>query len=263
MASSNDSATSIGGMDDTIPVDATAGGRFRGGAEIRKVKNLLVTDFPAITGPVTATHTELNVLDGIPGTLTATELGYVDGVTDAIQTQMDTKSPTASPTFTGTVTTPLTASRVATINASQELDVSAVTLAELNVLDGVTAFLDEDDMASDSATSLVSQQSIKAYIDAQVAGSGMKSIQTGYEAIDTGDWSISTGEDYRYNEITITAVVQANSVVLIQGGSVNTTTDVTTLLPTGHLTSTTNLRIAAQTEPSIKMHIRWTVVEYN
>ena len=41
---------------------------------------------------VTSTTAELNVLDGIPATLTATELGYSDGVTSAIQTQMDTKT---------------------------------------------------------------------------------------------------------------------------------------------------------------------------
>jgi hypothetical protein len=35
-----------------------------------------------------------------------TEIGYLDGVTSAIQTQIDSKSPTASPTFTGTVTVP-------------------------------------------------------------------------------------------------------------------------------------------------------------
>ena len=40
---------------------------------------------------VTASTAEVNVLDGIPGTLTATELGYVDGVTSAIQTQLDAK----------------------------------------------------------------------------------------------------------------------------------------------------------------------------
>ena len=50
------------------------------------------------------TTAELNVLDGIPGTLTATELGYVYGVTSAIQTQLDAKAATASPTFTGTIT---------------------------------------------------------------------------------------------------------------------------------------------------------------
>ena len=35
------------------------------------------------------------MLDGIPATLTATELGYSDGVTSAIQTQMDAKPDTS------------------------------------------------------------------------------------------------------------------------------------------------------------------------
>jgi hypothetical protein len=43
-------------------------------------------------------------LDGV--TATTAELNYVDGVTSAIQTQIDTKAPLASPTFTGTVTVP-------------------------------------------------------------------------------------------------------------------------------------------------------------
>ena len=44
-----------------------------------------------VMASVTSTATELNVLDGIPAGLTATELGYSDGVTSAIQTQIDTK----------------------------------------------------------------------------------------------------------------------------------------------------------------------------
>ena len=40
---------------------------------------------------------------GISSTVSSTEIGYVDGVTSAIQTQLDAKSPLASPTFTGTV----------------------------------------------------------------------------------------------------------------------------------------------------------------
>lgn len=39
-------------------------------------------------------------------TATAAELNYVDGVTSAIQTQMDTKAPLASPALTGTPTAP-------------------------------------------------------------------------------------------------------------------------------------------------------------
>ena len=52
----------------------------------------------------------------VSSTVSATELGYVDGVTSAIQTQLDSKlasataastyAPIASPTFTGTVTVP-------------------------------------------------------------------------------------------------------------------------------------------------------------
>ena len=45
-----------------------------------------------VMASVTSSAAELNVLDGIPAGLTATELGYSDGVTSAIQTQMDTKT---------------------------------------------------------------------------------------------------------------------------------------------------------------------------
>ena len=45
---------------------------------------------------------DINIIDGISdsGSLTATELLYVDGVTSAIQGQIDAKAPTDSPTFT-------------------------------------------------------------------------------------------------------------------------------------------------------------------
>ena len=49
-----------------------------------------------VMASVTSTATEINVLDGIPATLTATELGYSDGVTSAIQTQVDAKAGTAT-----------------------------------------------------------------------------------------------------------------------------------------------------------------------
>jgi hypothetical protein len=40
------------------------------------------------------------------GDVSATEIGYLDGVSSAIQTQLDSKAPIANPTFTGLVTTP-------------------------------------------------------------------------------------------------------------------------------------------------------------
>jgi hypothetical protein len=70
----------------------------------------------------TATQTELNLKSNLAsptftgtvvlpsttsiGTVSSTEIGYVDGVTSAIQTQLNAKAPLASPTFTGVPTAP-------------------------------------------------------------------------------------------------------------------------------------------------------------
>lgn len=82
-------------------------------------------------------------------TTTAAEIGYVNGVTSAIQTQINAKSPTASPTFTGTVTSPAlvlsseTASTVASFDASKNVKSLALTtypsLTELSYVKGVTS----------------------------------------------------------------------------------------------------------------------------
>jgi hypothetical protein len=61
------------------------------------------------------------------GSVTNTEIGYLSGVTGAIQTQLNEKSPLASPTFTGTVILPSTTS------------IGSVTNTEIGYLDGVTS----------------------------------------------------------------------------------------------------------------------------
>lgn len=61
------------------------------------------------------------------GSVSSTEIGYVDGVTSSIQTQINTKSPSASPTFTGAVTLPATTS------------IGVVDSTEIGYLDGVTS----------------------------------------------------------------------------------------------------------------------------
>ena len=49
---------------------------------------------------------DTSVIQARVANVTDTEIGYLDGVTSAIQTQIDLKAPLASPTFTGTVTVP-------------------------------------------------------------------------------------------------------------------------------------------------------------
>ena len=74
-------------------------------------------------------------------------------------------------------------STVATLTGSQTLTNKTLTSAILNTAVSGTAVLDEDNMASDSATQLATQQSIKAYVDSQVA------------AVPTGDITAVTAGD--------------------------------------------------------------------
>ena len=74
-----------------------------------------------------------------PATTTATEIGYVNGVTSAIQTQLNAKAPLASPTFSGTITTALTASRAVVTGASSELASATTTATEIGYVNGVTS----------------------------------------------------------------------------------------------------------------------------
>jgi hypothetical protein len=77
-----------------------AGGTVTGATEFQNDLNVTGTLKIASTA-VTSSAAELNVLDGIPGTLTATELGYVDGVTSAIQTQLNARVLDTGDTMTG------------------------------------------------------------------------------------------------------------------------------------------------------------------
>jgi hypothetical protein len=56
----------------------------------------------------TANRDIISDADGylVPSAVTSTEVGYLDGVTSSIQTQLDAKAPLASPAFTGEPTAP-------------------------------------------------------------------------------------------------------------------------------------------------------------
>ena len=87
----------------------------------------------------------------ISSTVSATELGYVDGVTSSIQTQLGAKAPLASPALTGTPTAPTaTAGTSTTQVATTEFVGTAVANlvasapAALNTLDELAAALGDD-----------------------------------------------------------------------------------------------------------------------
>ena len=139
-------------------------------------------------------------IDGTAVTSTATELNILDGVT----------------------------STTAELNI---LDGVTSTAAELNILDG-KSFLDEDNMASDSATGIASQQSIKAYVDGKtyddVSVANLKTRLAGgfgSNAVQIGDSSdtvtipgnlVVTGTQTISNE---TVQVTENNSILFEGAT--------------------------------------------
>jgi hypothetical protein len=87
------------------------------GLNVGAGKTLAIAGTMSLTGNVSANG----------ATLSPTELSYLDGVSSAIQTQLNAKAPSAGPTFTGTVVLPSTTS------------IGDVSSTELSYLDGVTS----------------------------------------------------------------------------------------------------------------------------
>ena len=87
------------------------------------------------------TLTSPKINEDVAVTATATELNYVDGVTSAIQTQLDAKAPLAAPAFTGTATAVnLTISGDLTVNGTTtNLNSTSLVIEDKNVVLGDTA----------------------------------------------------------------------------------------------------------------------------
>jgi len=82
---------------------------------------------------------DTTVIQAKVANVTDTEIGYLDGVTSAIQTQMDLKAPLASPTFTGTPTLPT--GTIATTQAAADSTTAVATTAFVTTADNLKANL--------------------------------------------------------------------------------------------------------------------------
>jgi plastocyanin len=84
-------------------------------------QNYAKRESPIFTGAVSLPETTSI------GSVTSTEISYIDGLTSSAQAQINTKAPIASPSFTGTVSLPSTTS------------IGTVSNTEISYLDGVTS----------------------------------------------------------------------------------------------------------------------------
>ena len=98
------------------------------------------------------------------GNVSATELGYVDGVTSSIQTQIDSKAAKAGPTFTGTLTA---ADVTVTGNLTVSGTTTTISTANLNVTDPMIY------MGDNNSANLVDLGFVSAFNDGTYQHSGL------------------------------------------------------------------------------------------
>ena len=202
-----------------------------------------------IVEAVVAMNTEIAALKA--GTsIFETKIVFEGATDDAHETTLQVTDPTAD----RTITLPNLSGTIATIDGTETL--TNKTLTSPTITSGVfntaisgTAFLDEDNMASDSATKLASQQSIKAYVDATVTAEDLDiTSDSGTIAIDLDSETLTiaggTGIDTTGSSNTITVAIDSTVATLT---GTQTFTNKTLTSPTINSPTITNLTATALT----------------
>jgi hypothetical protein len=202
-----------------------------------------IADSTDIVEAVVAMNTEIAALKA--GTsIFETKIVFEGATADDYETTVIVTDPTADrtitlPNLTGTVSL-LTATEILT---NKTLTTPTLTSAVLNTAISGTAFLDEDDLNSNSATKLASQQSIKAYVDATITAQDLDvTSDSGTIAIDLDSETLTiaggTGLTSTGSGNTITMSIDSTVATLI---GTQTLTNKTLTSPTINTPTITNL----------------------
>ena len=140
--------------------------------------------------------------------VTDTELGYLDGVTSAVQTQIDSKQATITGGASTIASSDLTASRALQSNGSGKVEVSDVTTTELGYLDGVSS-------------AIQTQLDAKQTSDAQLTDiAGLTPTDSNFIVGDGSNFVTESGATARTSLGLGSIATQAANNVSISGGAV-------------------------------------------
>jgi hypothetical protein len=165
-----------------------------------------------------------NVVEGVTNIQSLSVGGYTVSLAGALTTAAafttaGANALTLTTTGTTNVTLPTTGT-LATLAGAETLTNKTLTSPVLNTGISGSAFLDEDNMASDSATKVASQQSIKAYVDAQVTASDLdfSGDSGGAQSVDLDSQSLTltggTGIDTTGSAQTMTFAIDSTVATL-------------------------------------------------
>ena len=153
----------------SIADNASVAAAASAAVEARRVANIAGAVSTITTGNLTASRALASDGSGkvVVSAVTATELGYLDGVSSAIQTQINSKQATITGAATTIDDTNLTASRAVVSDGSGKVAVSAVTSTEIGYLDGVSSAIQTQLDAKGTTTE---DTAIEARRTANIAG---------------------------------------------------------------------------------------------
>ena len=140
--------------------------------------------------------------------VTSTELGYVSGVTSAIQTQFSGKQATITGGATTITSSDLTASKALASDASGKVAVTSVTDTELGYVSGVTS-------------AIQTQLDAKQPLDAQLTDiAGLTPTDSNFIVGDGSNFTTETGATARTSLGLGSVATQAANSIAITGGSI-------------------------------------------
>lgn len=173
---------------------------------------------PVITGTISLPSTTSI------GTVSSTEISYIDGVTSSVQTQLDAKAPKASPTFTGTVVLPSTTSigNVSSTEIGYLDNVTSAIQTQLDAKVGATIVDAKGDIIAATGSDAVSRLAVGSNGQVLTADSstatGLKWASSSSVVLKSGNDTASVGSDttlfYTWS-ISFTGFSSAPKVMII------------------------------------------------